>query len=129
MPLVILRYFSVYGPRQRPDMGYHQFIRAMLTGEAITVTGDGHQIRGNTYVGDCVAATVAAIDAMPGEIFNVGGGEMASVWDVLQRLGSDRRRQGSDKNQTGPPRRPTTYLRGYNKTATPSGVAADHRAR
>lgn len=86
LPLVILRYFSVYGPRQRPDMGYYKFIRGMLTGDTIDVTGDGHQIRGNTYVGDCVAATVAAMQALPGEIFNVGGGEMASVWDILNRL-------------------------------------------
>lgn len=86
LPLVILRYFSVYGPRQRPDMGYFQFIRAMLTGETIDVTGDGHQIRGNTYVGDCIAATVAAMQALPGETFNVGGGEMASVWEILKRL-------------------------------------------
>jgi nucleoside-diphosphate-sugar epimerase len=86
LPLVVLRYFSVYGPRQRPDMGYHQFIRAMLAGEEIKVTGDGHQVRGNTYVSDCVAATVAAVDAPAGETYNVGGGESASVWDILNRL-------------------------------------------
>jgi nucleoside-diphosphate-sugar epimerase len=86
LPLVILRYFSVYGPRQRPDMGYYKFIRALLTGGTIDVTGDGHQIRGNTYVGDCVAATVSAMEALPGETFNVGGGEMASVWNILKRL-------------------------------------------
>jgi nucleoside-diphosphate-sugar epimerase len=67
-------------------MGYFQFIRAMLGGETIDVTGDGHQIRGNTYVGDCIAATVAAMEALPDETFNVGGGEMASVWEILKRL-------------------------------------------
>ncbi len=86
LPLVVLRYFSVYGPRQRPDMGYHRFIDALLTGQAIVVFGDGHQVRGNTYVGDCVEATVAAIGAVPGETYNVGGGEAVSVWEVLRKL-------------------------------------------
>ncbi len=66
LPVVTLRYFSVYGPRQRPDMGYYQFIRALLRDEPVTVTGDGQQVRGNTYVSDCVAATVAAAEARPG---------------------------------------------------------------
>jgi nucleoside-diphosphate-sugar epimerase len=86
LPLVVLRYFSVYGPRQRPDMGYHRFIQAMLHGEPLTVFGDGLQMRGNTYVGDCVEATVAAMQALPGETYNVGGGETVSVWDVLHKL-------------------------------------------
>jgi nucleoside-diphosphate-sugar epimerase len=86
LPLVVLRYFSVYGPRQRPDMGYHKFIRWALEGRPVVVTGDGHQVRGNTYVADCVAATLAAVEALPGETYNVGGGETASVWDILRRL-------------------------------------------
>jgi nucleoside-diphosphate-sugar epimerase len=86
LPLVVLRYFSVYGPRQRPDMGYHLFIRALLDGTPITVHGDGSQVRGNTYISDCVAATAAAAQAIPGETFNLGGGETASVIDILARL-------------------------------------------
>jgi nucleoside-diphosphate-sugar epimerase len=86
LPLVVLRYFSVYGPRQRPDMGYHRFIAAMANGLPVTVNGDGHQVRGNTYVGDCVEATVAALEAPRNETYNVGGGETASVWDVLKKL-------------------------------------------
>jgi nucleoside-diphosphate-sugar epimerase len=86
LPVVALRYFSVYGPRQRPDMGYNQFIRAMLSQGPITVYGDGQQVRGNTYVSDCVAATVAAVEAHPGEVYNVGGGEAATVWDILHKL-------------------------------------------
>lgn len=88
IPYVILRYFSVYGPRQRPDMGYYRFIQAMLANEPITVFGDGKQVRGNTYVADCVAATIAALDAPFGEVYNIGGGEMVSVWDVLSKLES-----------------------------------------
>jgi nucleoside-diphosphate-sugar epimerase len=86
LPLVVLRYFSVYGPRQRPDMGYHRFVRALLDGEALAVYGDGFQVRGNTYVSDCVEATVAAVRSVPGETYNVGGAETANVWDVLRRL-------------------------------------------
>ncbi len=93
LPLVVLRYFSVYGPRQRPDMGYHRFIRAMLLGEPIVVYGDGLQVRGNTYVSDCVAATVAAVEARPGETYNIGGGETASVWDILGKLEALARRK------------------------------------
>ncbi|HXG11730.1 MAG TPA: NAD-dependent epimerase/dehydratase family protein [Gemmataceae bacterium] len=86
LPLVVLRYFSVYGPRQRPDMGYYKFVRAMLDGQPVTVFGDGMQVRGNTYIDDCVEATVAALNALPGETYNVGGGEAATVWDILRRL-------------------------------------------
>ena len=86
LPVVALRYFSVYGPRQRPDMGYHKFMRALLDGRPVTVYGDGQQVRGNTYVDDCVAATVAAVGAHPGELYNVGGGETATVWEILQRI-------------------------------------------
>jgi nucleoside-diphosphate-sugar epimerase len=88
LPLVVLRYFSVYGPRQRPDMGYHRFVEALLANQPITVYGDGMQVRGNTYVSDCVEATVAALDAMPGELYNVGGGEAVTVWDVVHKLES-----------------------------------------
>jgi nucleoside-diphosphate-sugar epimerase len=86
VPVVTLRYFSVYGPRQRPDMGYHRFIQAILRDEPVVVYGDGRQVRGNTYVADCVRATVAALEARPGEVYNVGGGESVAVWDVLRRL-------------------------------------------
>jgi nucleoside-diphosphate-sugar epimerase len=86
LPLVVLRYFSVYGPRQRPDMGYHRFVHALLTNGPLTVNGDGMQVRGNTYIDDCIAATVAAAGAMVSETYNVGGGEAASVWDIIGKL-------------------------------------------
>jgi nucleoside-diphosphate-sugar epimerase len=86
LAVVVLRYFSVYGPRQRPDMGYHRFIAALLDNQPITVFGDGQQVRGNTYVDDCVSATVAALSAPAGETYNVGGGETASVWDIVHKL-------------------------------------------
>jgi nucleoside-diphosphate-sugar epimerase len=86
LPLVVLRYFSVYGPRQRPDMGYHKFVAALLTGQPITVFGDGQQVRGNTYIADCIEATALAVQAMPGETYNVGGGEAVALWDVIRKL-------------------------------------------
>jgi nucleoside-diphosphate-sugar epimerase len=86
LPAVVLRYFSVYGPRQRPEMGYHLFINAILNGTPIKLTGDGLQVRGNTYIDDCVEATVRATGAMPGEVFNLGGGELVTVLEVFRRL-------------------------------------------
>jgi UDP-glucuronate 4-epimerase len=90
LPVVVLRYFSVYGPRQRPDMGYSIFIDRVLRGEGITIFGDGEQSRGNTYVADCVDATVrAGTLGTSGEAYNVGGGESRSAnWivETIQRL-------------------------------------------
>jgi nucleoside-diphosphate-sugar epimerase len=86
LPLVVLRYFSVYGPRQRPDMGYYRFIHALLHDHPIAVCGDGLQARGNTFVEDCVEATVLALEAPIGEVYNVGGGETANVWEVVAKL-------------------------------------------
>ncbi|HWH93629.1 MAG TPA: NAD-dependent epimerase/dehydratase family protein [Baekduia sp.] len=80
-----LRYFTVFGPRQRPDMAFNIFCRAALAGEEITIHGDGRQTRDFTYVADVVAATraagVAAIDS--GGAYNVGGGLRGSLRDVL----------------------------------------------
>ncbi len=86
VPAVVLRFFSVYGPRQRPEMGYHLFIDAILRGKPIKLTGDGLQVRGNTYVADCVDAVVAATHALPGETFNLGGGELVTVLEVFRKL-------------------------------------------
>jgi len=103
LPLVVLRYFSVYGPRQRPDMGYYKFIHALEHGERVTIYGDGLQARGNTYVGDCVAATIAALSAPVGEVYNLGGGETVSVWDVLAKLEKITGRPALVKNEPGRP--------------------------
>jgi nucleoside-diphosphate-sugar epimerase len=86
VPVVVLRFFSVYGPRQRPEMGYHLFINAILQGKPITLTGDGLQIRGNTYIADCVEACIQSTNAMSGETFNLGGGELVTVIEVIRKL-------------------------------------------
>jgi nucleoside-diphosphate-sugar epimerase len=78
LPVVALRYFSVFGPRQRPDMAFQRFIEAAETGQAIRVFGSGEQSRDFTFVGDVVAATIAAL-AGPSPIYNVGGGTPATV--------------------------------------------------
>jgi nucleoside-diphosphate-sugar epimerase len=103
LPLVVLRYFSVYGPRQRPDMGYHRFIHALLEGQPVIVYGDGLQARGNTYVEDCVAATAAALNAPVGEVYNVGGGETASVWEILGKLEKILDRRAIVRREAGRP--------------------------
>lgn len=88
VPIVIVRYFSVYGPRQRPDMAYHIFCEALLDGRPLTVFGDGYQTRASIYVGDCVEGTIGALrQGTPGEIYNLGGSEPISLLDVIHRLG------------------------------------------
>jgi nucleoside-diphosphate-sugar epimerase len=88
VPATSLRYFTVYGPRQRPDMGFHRFIRAALAGEAITLFGDGEQTRDFTFVTDAVAATAAAgIRGVPGRAYNIGGGSRVSINQVLDMIG------------------------------------------
>ena len=89
LPMTILRFFSVYGPRQRPDMAYHIFIRAILQGEPITIYGDGQQSRSNTFVADCVQGIILAFEKpeqSTGEIFNLGGGEVVTLKQVLEVL-------------------------------------------
>jgi nucleoside-diphosphate-sugar epimerase len=88
VPATSLRYFTVYGPRQRPDMGFHRFIRAALDGIPITLYGDGEQTRDFTFVKDAVAATVAAGDrGVTGRAYNVGGGSRVSINQVLDIIG------------------------------------------
>ena len=90
LPVTTCRLFSVYGPRQRPDMGYNIFIRAILNGETITIDGDGTDSRSNTYVHDCVEGLLLAFEkpaASKGETFNIGGGEEINVNQVLALLG------------------------------------------
>jgi nucleoside-diphosphate-sugar epimerase len=88
VPTVSLRFFTVYGPRQRPDMGFHRFLRAALTGQPITLYGDGGQTRDFTYVDDIVAALIAAGErGHAGGVYNIGGGSRVSINDVLAMVG------------------------------------------
>jgi UDP-glucose 4-epimerase len=86
VPVVSLRYFTVYGPRQRPDMAFHKFIRQMLLGQPIVVFGTGAQTRDFTHVTDVVEANMLAMQAAPGEVFNIGGGDRVTLLEVIHEL-------------------------------------------
>jgi UDP-glucose 4-epimerase len=84
VPAVAMRYFTVYGPRQRPDMAFNRFIRAALKDEPITLYSDGEQTRDFTFVGDAVAATIAAGErGVNGTAYNIGGGSRVSMNHVV----------------------------------------------
>ncbi len=88
VPAVSLRYFTVYGPRQRPDMGFHKFIRAAIRQEPLSLYGDGEQTRDFTFVHDAVGATIAAAEkGVPGRVYNIGGGSRVSMNQVLDIIG------------------------------------------
>jgi UDP-glucose 4-epimerase len=89
VPVVGLRYFTVYGPRQRPDMAFSRFLSRALVGQPLTVLGDGLQVREFTYVDDVVRATIAAAErGERGSVYNVGGGQPVALLDVIALLES-----------------------------------------
>jgi UDP-glucuronate 4-epimerase len=80
-----LRYFTVYGPRQRPDMGFNRFFTAILEGRPLVQYGDGLQTRDFTFIADIVTATAAAaVRGVPGRVYNIGGGSRVSLRDVFE---------------------------------------------
>jgi nucleoside-diphosphate-sugar epimerase len=104
VPTTSVRYFTVYGPRQRPDMAFNRFIRAALKGEPISLYGDGEQTRDFTFVTDAVVATIAAGErGVPGRAYNIGGGARVSVnhvCEILERIVGKRldvRREAAQK--------------------------------
>ncbi len=88
LPAVALRYFSVYGPRQRPDMAFTRFCEAILEQETVTVYGDGRQIRDFTFVGDVVKVTRAAATSEDcvGRAYNIGGGVQTSLAEAIELI-------------------------------------------
>jgi len=87
VPTVSLRYFTVYGLRQRPDMAIHKFVKAVFKGNEIPVFGDGTQTRDFTYVDDAVEANIlGAKSNLVGEVFNVGGGSRISVNELIEEI-------------------------------------------
>ncbi len=88
VPAVSMRYFTVYGPRQRPDMGFHRFFLAAVRNEPVTVFGDGRQTRDFTFVSDAVGATIAASTrGTSGAVYNIGGGSRVELLDVFELIG------------------------------------------
>jgi UDP-glucuronate 4-epimerase len=137
VPAVSLRYFTVYGPRQRPDMGFHRFLRAALAGTPITVYGDGEQTRDFTFVTDAVTATAdAGTRGVPGRVYNIGGGSRVSVNDVLDLIGRitgrrlDIRREAAQKGDMRDTFADTTRARtdlGFHPTASlADGIRAEY---
>jgi len=88
VPTTALRYFTVYGPRQRPDMAFHKFFKAILHDEAITIYGDGQQTRDFTFVSDCIAANLAAanVPEAVGQVFNIGGGSREVLTEIIKTM-------------------------------------------
>jgi len=88
VPAVSVRYFTVYGPRQRPDMGFHKFFLAAMHSQPVPVFGDGRQTRDFTFVSDAVAATASASTrGTPGAVYNIGGGSRVELLDVFELIG------------------------------------------
>ena len=133
--IVLLRYFSVYGPRQRPDMAFARIISALREGNPFVVYGTGEQSRDFTYVDDAVAATLAAMDGGPTAIvYNVGGGSETSLngaIEMCERLAGERLKvikEGAARGDVGRTGADTTLIRselGWTpRTSLPEGLAA-----
>ena len=90
VPTVVVRFFTVYGPRQRPDMAFHKFLKAALRDDPIPLYGNGQQTRDFTYISDIVTGTLAAAEAPDavGRVFNLGGGSRIILLDLLEMLSS-----------------------------------------
>lgn len=105
VPVVILRYFTAYGPRQRPDMAFHRFITALLRDDEIVVYGDGEQTRDFTYISDIVEANILAMNQpVEGQVFNIGGGSritINTVIDILERIAGRRANVSKTSRQKG----------------------------
>jgi UDP-glucuronate 4-epimerase len=133
--IVLLRYFSVYGPRQRPDMAFARIISALREGNPFVVYGTGEQSRDFTYVDDAVAATLAAMDGSATAIvYNVGGGSETSLngaIEMCERLAGERLKvikEGAARGDVGRTGADTTLIRselGWTpRTSLPEGLAA-----
>ena len=83
---VSLRYFTVFGPRQRPEMAFASFIRAILSGRLLQVLGDGTQTRDFTFVTDAVAATIAAAELGTEPVYNISGGTNSTLLDAIREI-------------------------------------------
>lgn len=84
LPVISLRFFTVFGPRQRPDMAFHKFIKAALSNQEIAIYGDGKQTRDFTYIDDIVNANILSMETdVNGKVFNIGGGARISLIEVI----------------------------------------------
>jgi nucleoside-diphosphate-sugar epimerase len=136
VPAVAVRYFTVYGPRQRPDMAFYRFLKAALMSEPIHLYGDGAQTRDFTFVADAVAATIsAATRGTPGRVYNIGGGSCVSVNDALALVARvvgkplDIRREATQKGDMRDTYADTSLARGDLAYAPSIGLEDGLRAQ
>jgi UDP-glucose 4-epimerase len=133
VPTVSLRYFTVYGPRQRPDMAINKFVKAILSGEKITVFGDGHQTRDFTFISDVIEANILASHSVGnGEVFNIGGGSRITVHQLIHEIEKncgkkaniiyDRKQKGDAADTLADAQRAKEKLGWSAKVAIPSGI-------
>lgn len=125
VPVVMLRYFTVYGPRQRPEMAFAKFIQAIAQQQPIELYGDGRQSRDFTFVSDIVEANwrSSQVDNIGGEIFNIGGGNPVILRDVIEQIGAiigkpvnyiERQAQAGDARHTSADITKAQQVLGYN---------------
>jgi len=88
LPTVLLRYFTVYGPRQRPDMAFNIFIKSILGGKPVNIFGNGEQTRSFTYVSDVVGGTISAMESDCTGVFNIGSNERVSLKNAVDIMGN-----------------------------------------
>ncbi|MBI3091851.1 MAG: NAD-dependent epimerase/dehydratase family protein [Candidatus Tectomicrobia bacterium] len=87
VPVVSLRYFTVYGPRQRPDMAFSRFLQRLARDEPLEIYGDGTQTRDFTYIDDIIDATVRSAErGLAGAVYNIGGGSRVSLNEAIETL-------------------------------------------
>ena len=104
LPVTVIRFFSVYGPRQRPDMAWNRFIDLASRGETLHIFGDGSASRSCTFVDDAVAGTVALLDeGRIGQVYNIGGGEVITVLDAVRIIGEVLGREPQVVHEAGRP--------------------------
>ena len=126
---VVLRYFTVYGPRQRPDMAFTAMLEALARGERFRLFGDGSAARSFTYVGDAVAATIAAMErGRAGEIYNVGGGDEATMNEAIALARGDLGPHARRRAARGSRRRREAHEGGREQGRGRSGLGARDRA-
>ena len=105
VPTVSLRFFTVYGPGQRPDMAFHKFFKAIAEDKQITVYGDGKQTRDFTYVDDIIEANFSSLkNGVPGEIYNIGGGsrkKLEEIFPLIESICQKKIKKNREEKQRG----------------------------
>ncbi len=105
VPTVSLRFFTVYGPGQRPDMAFHKFFKAIAEDKQITVYGDGKQTRDFTYVDDIIEANFSSLkNGVPGEIYNIGGGsrkKLEEIFPIIESICQKKIKKNREEKQRG----------------------------